>query len=376
MPNEMQTLEREHARDLPAAPINPFGSSAPVASNAAAATDQTRAIAAVQAAMLLARKFPRDERAAMDRIINAFSRPSLAEVAQYQYSKGGSDVRGPSIRAAEALAQSWGNVHCGVEEIEQRPGESTVRVYAVDAETGFHDEKVFQVPHIRFTRKGTYKIEDPREIYELIANQGARRKRACLLAVIPGDVVEAAMKQADVTLHTKAEVTPERLQNLADKFAEFGVTKEQIEARIQRRLDAMTPAQLVNLGKIYNSLRDGMSVAADWFEPTASTGGDNGAGQQQAAATRGAAGLKAAAAAKTTPKAAAETAQQQDAGLGALTQAQVMDAIHKATTPEAIEAAIALIPRITDESHRAEADIAGRAKKKQISAELDKKAAT
>ena len=33
------------------------------------------------------------------------------------------------------------------------------------------------------------------------------------------------------------------------------------------RLDAITPAQIVNLKKVYLSIRDGMSAPADWFEP-------------------------------------------------------------------------------------------------------------
>lgn len=254
---------------------NPF-SDAPIAAqptpaSAVATSDQSRAVAEVQAAMLIAQRFPRNEVEAMDKILNAFTRTSLAEVAQYQYAKGGSDVRGPSIRSAEAIAQLWGHINSGVRELDRRNGVSTVETFAFDAQTGTRDSKVFQVEHTRHTKKGSYKLEDPREIYEMVANQAARRKRACLLAVIPGDVVEAAMKQADVTLHTKAEVTPERLASLVEKFSEFAITKEQIETRIQRRIDVMSPAQLVNLGKIYNSLRDGMSQPADWFEITAAT---------------------------------------------------------------------------------------------------------
>jgi hypothetical protein len=46
---------------------------------------------------------------------------------------------------------------------------------------------------------------------------------------------------------------------------EFGVTIHQIEGRIQRKLDAITPANLVGLRRIFNSLRDGMSSVEDWF---------------------------------------------------------------------------------------------------------------
>ena len=42
--------------------------------------------------------------------------------------------------------------------------------------------------------------------------------------------------------------------------------KEQLEKRIQRRVDTITAAQMVGLRKIYNSLKDGMSTRSDWFE--------------------------------------------------------------------------------------------------------------
>lgn len=254
-------------------PGNPFSDSglarAAQPPNATVMADQARSIAEVQAAMIIAKRFPRDPVHAVDRILAACARPTLAEQGLYSYNRGGSDVTGPSIRLAEAIAQNWGNLQFGIRELEQRNGESTVEAFAWDVETNTRQVKVFQVPHVRHTRKGSYKLEDPRDVYEMVANQGARRLRACILGVVPGDVIEAAVRQCETTLTTKAEVTPERVKNLLEKFAAFSVTKEQIEARIQRRLDAMTPALMVQLGKVYNSLRDGMSSPADWFEPPA-----------------------------------------------------------------------------------------------------------
>lgn len=251
-------------------PANPFGhlpvAAAPTGALAHAAAQ--REVAEVQAAMVIAKKFPRDPIVAMDRILQACARPTLAEAAFYQYSRGGSDISGASIRLLEELCRGWGNIVCGVTELARHDGSSECLSYAWDLETNFRDEKRFTVKHWRDTRQGGYKIKDERDIYELIANMGARRKRACMEAVVPGDVLEAAKKQCEVTLKTKAEVTPERLQSLLDKFAEYQVTKEMIEKRIQRRVDAMTPALMVQLGRIYNSLKDGMSIAGDWFEVT------------------------------------------------------------------------------------------------------------
>lgn len=228
--------------------------------------EQQRAIAEAQAAMVVAKRFPRDVVKAMDRIMQACTRPALAEAAVYQYARGGSNIEGPSIRLAEVLAQNWGNIRCGVIEASRKMGESECIAYAWDLETNFYDEKKFAVRHIRDKKGGNEAITAERDIYELIANMGARRKRACILSVIPGDVVEGAVHQCAVTLATKAEVTPERIKSLEEKFMEFGVTKAAIEKRIQRRLDAITPALLVQLGKIYNSLKDGMSQAIDWFD--------------------------------------------------------------------------------------------------------------
>lgn len=253
---------------------NPFAApsgavSTPVADQATAASDQARAVAEVQAALMIARMNPRDPVKAMDRILNACTRPTLANAATYSYSRGVSDITGPTIRLAEAIAQGWGNIQYGIREISQGKNVSTVESYAWDVETNTRRQVVFQVAHKRDTRKGTKTLTDSRDIYELIANQGARRLRACILGVIPGDVVEAALAQCAVTQRAHVDMTPEGLQKLVESFATFGVSKSQIEKRIQRRLDAIQPAQVLSLRNIYRSLRDGMSVPADWFEPEA-----------------------------------------------------------------------------------------------------------
>lgn len=233
--------------------------------NASVMVAQSREMAEALGQMQMAKMFPRDVVAARDRILNACTRPRLAETACYSYVRGGTEVTGPSIRLAEMLAQNWGNMTFGIRELEQRNGESTCEAFAWDMETNARQTKVFQVRHIRHTKNGDKVLTDPRDIYELVANNGARRLRACILGVMPGDIVEEAVSQCDLTLKTKCEVTPERIKGLIEKFAEYKVTVQQIEARIQCRLDAIKPAQMVNLGKIFNSIKDGMSKAEDWF---------------------------------------------------------------------------------------------------------------
>jgi len=249
---------------------NPF-SDAPIAARpsggALAQTDQQRAIAEVQAALMIARMNPRDPIAAMDRILNECARQGLAESAVYQYSRGGTDISGPSIKLAETIARHWGNLQYGIRELEQRRGESTVQAYAWDVETNTRREMTFSVPHVRDTKRGRVNLEDARDIYETVANMGARRVRACILGVVPGDLIEAAVAQCETTMRAKADTSPNAMKKMVEAFAAFGINKEQIEVKIQRRLDSIQPAQVVGLKKIYASLRDGMSAASDWFDP-------------------------------------------------------------------------------------------------------------
>lgn len=219
----------------------------------------------VQAMVIMAKRFPRDERASMDRILNACTRLSLAEAAIYSFPRGGTEVSGPSIRLAECLAQAWGNVNFGYTELEQKNGESQVMAFAWDLETNTRQSKIFSVPHVRHTTKGDYPLTDPRDIYELVANQASRRVRSCILAIIPGDVIEAAVKQCEVTLKSGNNVPlNERINNMVAKYAEFGITPEQLRGFIGKNVEAFTENDVVRLAKILRSIKDGV-VGVEYF---------------------------------------------------------------------------------------------------------------
>lgn len=247
-------------------------SAPPKASGAMTAAMESRESQQVQVAMLAAKRFPRDEKAALDRILNSCSREGLASQSQYSFARGGTDIAGPSIRLAEAIAQHWGNIECGWREVERskdadNTGVSVVEAYAWDMESNFRIPRAFTVRHWRDTKQGGYALKDERDIYELCANQAARRLRACILGVIPGDIVEEAVKQCDATLAASADTGPESQKRIIEAFAPYQVSKAQIEAKIQRRISAITAAQVITLRKIVMSLKDGMSSASDWFEP-------------------------------------------------------------------------------------------------------------
>lgn len=223
----------------------------------------------VQAAMVIAKKFPRDEVQSFNRIMRACQRKTLAEQAMYEYPRGGTKVTGPSIRLAEAMAQNWGNLDYGIIELEQKNGESQVMAYAWDLETNTRQTKIFSVPHIRSTKKGNVTLTDPRDIYELVANQGARRVRACILGVIPGDVIDSALVQCNKTLLSDNGDVPlvDLVRQAAALFQnDYGVTIQMLEKFIGCKNESFSMNDLIRLKRVYKSLKDGMAKREDYFE--------------------------------------------------------------------------------------------------------------
>ena len=221
----------------------------------------------VQAAMIVAKRFPRDEVQSHNRILNACKRRSLAERAIYEYPRGGENVTGPSIRLAEVMAQNWGNLDFGITELEQKNGSSTVMAYCWDLETNTRQTKIFSVPHIRQTRHGAKALTDPRDIYEMVANQGARRMRACILWIIPGDVVDAAMDACTKTLMGGGEPLIDRVRKMAQAFQEeFGVPLESLEKYIGCKAEAFTAQSIVKLRGVYTALKEGRGDREQYFE--------------------------------------------------------------------------------------------------------------
>ncbi len=234
--------------------------------NAQAIAEQQRAMSEVYTSFMIAKQFPRDQIKNMDKILQACTRMGLAEVALYSYAKGGTEITGPTIRIAEALAQGWGNIHYGWKELSQQNGRSTIYAFATDLESNNISDLTFDVPHTRYTKKGTYKLEDPREIYEHLANQAARRLRKCILSVMPGDVIESALNQCELTLVSKADLSPENIKKMVSLFEQYSITLEMLEKKIQRRMDSINAAQMISLRKIYNSLKDGLATPSSFFD--------------------------------------------------------------------------------------------------------------
>lgn len=229
---------------------------------------ESKELSEIKGKMFLARQFPRDPNYALQAALQECQRKELAEQAMYEFTRGDSKVRGPSIRLVEVLARHWSNITCGVDEIESKDGETTIKAYAWDLETNVSDSKTFSVKHVRSTKKGTYKLTDERDIYEAVANKGARRKRACLLAVLPGWYVDAAVDACEKALTqslTDGQTLEEVIQKLVAAFSEFGIAPGQIEEKMGKEIDKLSKNDVVKLRHLYSAIKDGFVKPTDAF---------------------------------------------------------------------------------------------------------------
>lgn len=249
--NEMSLIENENKGDL----------------SATTEVERSRAVQEVQAAYIVAKRFQRDQNAVYTRIIESCKRPSLAGQAMYSYPRGGTIVTGPSIRLAEVLAQNYGNLDFGVRELERRNGSSIAESYCLDLETNTRQRKVFEVPHEIDLKGGKKKyLTDMRDIYELVANHGARRLRACILGIIPGDLVDAAVNQCKATVaRGGGEPLADRIRKMVLAFKELGVSQEMIAERVGHAVDLITSEELVEMVGIYTAIRDKQAKRSDFF---------------------------------------------------------------------------------------------------------------
>lgn len=244
---------------------------APSALTSATAVEQTRAIQEVQSRLIIAKRFPRDEIAAHARIMKACKRRALADQAVYRLPIGNKTQVGPSIRLAEVLANAWGNISFGVKEIARASGRSQCIAYCWDQETNTLIEYEFEVEHwIEVGQKGNKSkrpITDPVEIDRLIANRGARKMRNAILQVIPGDVIDEAVKACRKTVAEGGGVPlTDRIRTMVTSFAEISVTQEMLEQRLGYPIADATGDDIASLQGVWKALVDKEAKRSEFFK--------------------------------------------------------------------------------------------------------------
>jgi len=232
------------------------------------AIEQSRAIAEVQAVIIVAQRCPRNVPQSISDMRESCRRKELADRAFYRYPQGGQIVTGPSIHLARELARVWGNFQYGLTELRRDDdyGQSEMLAFAWDVQTNTRNSSIVINPHKGYT--GGRDLTDLRAIYENNTNVGARRVREAILAVLPTWFVEEAKDICNRTLSDGGGLPlPQRIANAIELFGNMGITVPQLETKLGMPSAKWTDQDLAQLRVIRQSLLRGEISKDEEFPP-------------------------------------------------------------------------------------------------------------
>lgn len=244
----------------------------PAAVSQATAIEQSRAIAEVQAQVVVAQSCPRDMASAEAEMKLVCGRMTMAESAFYQVTNRGS---GPSVHLARELARIWGNLDYGVKELHRSDerGESEVLAFAWDQQRNTRSSRSFIVPHQRMKQGARVDLVDLQDIYLNNQNVGARAVRETIFTILPRWFVEMAMDLCRQTLeHGEGKPLGERIATVIKAFKDnIGVTEAQLERRLEKKRGQWDAGDIAQLTIIGSSIKRGEIKVDEEFPPAEST---------------------------------------------------------------------------------------------------------
>ena len=250
-------------------PSTPVARTAELISQATA-IEQARAVAEVQAAIIVAQQCPRSMQRAIDEMRESCKQQALAERAFFRYSRAGSAITGPTVHLARELARCFGNVQYGITELrrDDDKGTSEMQAFAWDVERNTRNSNTFVVPHARDTKDGRKPIVDLRDVYENNANMGARRLREAIFAILPTWFTEEAKDICSATLRTGGgKPLAQRVADAIKVYEGLGIVVDQLEQKQGRKADKWTEHDVAALGVTYKSIQRGEITVEEEFPP-------------------------------------------------------------------------------------------------------------
>lgn len=236
------------------------------------AVEQARAVAEVQAAVVVAQQVPRDLSTAVDAMRETCHQKGLADRAFFRFPRSGQTISGPSVHLARELARCWGNVQYGIQELRRDDlgGYSEMQAWAWDVQTNTRSMQTFIVPHKRDTKQGIKEITELRDVYENNANQGARRLREAIFSILPAWFTEEAKAICTQTLQDGGgKSMAQQVADAVKAFDALAVSAKRLEQRFGPKA-GWQAHDLAQLRVIHASITQGTVTTEDEF-PTAVT---------------------------------------------------------------------------------------------------------
>lgn len=236
----------------------------------ATSIEQSRAIAEVQAAVLVAQQCPRDMERSIADLKQSCGVLFLAERAFWRFPRGGQQLTGMTVQIAREAARCYGNIQYGVIELsrDHRNRQSEMMAVAWDLQSNTRAQTTFIVEWKRDKgEKGATDLESLRDIYEKNANDGARRMREMIFAILPPwftEIANAACLETIAKGSSNMPLEQQRSEAIA-KYEAVGIRKAQLIAKIGLPVEQWTTADIANLRVIFLSISRGETTKESEF---------------------------------------------------------------------------------------------------------------
>ncbi len=224
----------------------------------------------IEGAIVLARRFPRNEEAALQRILKSCGRISFAKLALYSYPRGGTTISGPSVNLAREMARCWGNIRYGCDIIQDDETTRTIRGWAWDLETNTkgHEEASFK--KLIYRKKGGWDEPDERDLRELTNKHGAICVRNSILHILPADVIDDAKAETKKTMTRKFAADPDgAYKQMLRAFSSIRVSVDDLELYLGHPYRQCSTDELADIQSVWKSINDGNSKWQDYVKDKA-----------------------------------------------------------------------------------------------------------
>lgn len=195
----------------------------------------------------------------------------------YSIPRGGKHIQGPSIRLAEIMAATWGNLRVQTRTVDSNDKFVTVQAVAHDLEnnTAVLVEKRRRV----LAKKGRAADEDSIQIAGLAGQSIVFRD--AIFKIVPRVYVDQIYRKAQLTSVGKAESIVKMRDKMVAHFSKMGVGVDRVLAAVAAKgIEDIDMDKLIILRGMATSLRDGQSTIEESFpDPAATKNGNAGAAE-------------------------------------------------------------------------------------------------
>jgi hypothetical protein len=252
-----------------------------------------KARADVEAACIMAKRWPRNMNDVRQDVVAECNRPGFAAVALYAKPVGSKlnettrkwekqFAEGLSIRFAEVAMRCMGNMEATSETIYSDNSVEMIRVTVIDYERNSRWKRDISVPRT-VERKQLKKGQKPlgerlnsygdrvfiveatdSEVAVKAAAEISKAVRTLILRVVPGNLQDEAKALVKAVAARKDAQDPAAARNkMFDAFAAIGVKPSALEEWLGHGTDSISPAEVEELRQVHTAIKEGETSWAD-----------------------------------------------------------------------------------------------------------------